>query len=93
MFNLTTLPIAGVLGKEKFSLAPEASKVMTPKPDQPDGKMYQSQFYCQIGTQTKLFNDTRWPLAASARVYLFFIPDPERQSIGYLTFREYEPFP
>lgn len=93
LFNLTPLPIAGVLGQEKFALAPEASKVVTPKPEDPEGQMYQSRFYCQIGDQAKVFNDTRWPVAASARVYLFFIPDPERKSIGYLSFREYEPFP
>jgi hypothetical protein len=29
----------------------------------------------------------------SARVDLFFIPDLERQSISYLSFRQYEPFP
>jgi len=55
--------------------------------------MYQSRFYCKIDDQVKIFNDTRWPLALSARVYIFFIPDPERQSIGYLSFREYAPFP
>jgi hypothetical protein len=41
----------------------------------------------------KIFNDTRWPLAISGRVYLFFIPDPARGSLGYLSFREYAPFP
>lgn len=29
---------------------------------------------------------------ASARVYLFFIPDPARQTITYLSYREYAPF-
>jgi hypothetical protein len=40
----------------------------------------------------RMFNDTRWPLAATARVYLFFVPDPVRQSISYVSFREYGPF-
>jgi hypothetical protein len=86
-------PIGGVLGKEKFTLAPDSFEVVTPKPYQSGGRMYQSRFYCQINDQAKLFNDTHWPLTLSARVYLFFIPAPERQSIGYLAFREYEPFP
>jgi len=93
MFNLTTLPIGGVLGKEKFSLAADAFDIVTPKPEEVGGRMYQSRFYCKIDDQVKIFNDTRWPLALSARVYIFFIPDPERQSIGYLSFREYAPFP
>lgn len=93
LFNLTTLPIAGTLGKEKFALAPDKSLIVKPVSDQPDGRMYQSRFYFQNGDKARLFNDTRWPLAKSARVYLFFIPDLERQSIGYLSFREYEPFP
>lgn len=93
LFNLSTLPIGGLLGKEKFSLNPDASGVVTPKPDQAGGRMYQSRFYCQVGDQTRIFNDTRWPLSATARIYLFFIPDAERQSMGYLSFREYSPFP
>lgn len=93
LFNLTTIPIGGMLGSEKFTLAPDKSEVVTPRPDQAGGRMYQSRFYCKIGDQVKIFNDTRWPLAISARVYLFFIPDPERGSISYLSFREYEPFP
>ena len=93
LFNLTTLPIGGTLGKEKFALAPNASEVVTPVPDQTGGRMYQSRFYCRSGDEVRIFNDTRWPLSKTARVYLFFIPDPERQSIGYLSFREYAPFP
>jgi hypothetical protein len=93
LFNLTTVPIGGSLGKEKFALNPDASSVVTPKPDQAGGRMYQSRFYCRINDQVRIFNDTRWPLSMSARVYLFFVPDPERQSIGYLSFREYAPFP
>jgi hypothetical protein len=93
MFNLTTVSIGGSLGKEKFVLDPDSSNVVTPKPEQADARMYQSRFYCKIDDEVRIFNDTRWPLAASARIYLFFIPDPERQSIGYLSFREYAPFP
>jgi hypothetical protein len=93
LFNLTTLPVGGWLGKENFTLAANASEVITPAPDQSGGRMYQSRFYCQIDGETRIFNDTRWPLSMTARVYLFFIPDPERQSISYLSFREYEPFP
>lgn len=93
LFNLTTTPIGGLLGKEKFSLSPDKSEVVTPKPDPAGERMYQCRFYCQVGEEVKIFNDTRWPVSMSARVYLFFIPDPERGSIGYLSFREYEPFP
>ena len=93
LFNLTTLPIGGTLGTTKFALAPNKFEVATPKPDQAGGRMYQTRFYCNTSEGVKIFNDTRWPLALSARVYLFFIPDPERSSIGYLSFREYEPFP
>jgi hypothetical protein len=93
LFNLTTIPVAGSLGKSKFTLAPDKSLILKPVSDQPDGRMYQCQFYYQSGDKARLFNDTRWPLSVSARVYLFFIPDLERQSIGYLSFREYEPFP
>lgn len=93
LFNLTTLPIGGTLGTTKFTLAPNQSEVATPKPDQPGGRMYQTRFYHRIEQEVKIFNDTRWPLSLSARIYLFFIPDPERNSIGYLSFREYEPFP
>lgn len=93
LFNLTTIPVAGTLGKEKFTLAPDKSQIVRPIPDQADGRMYQTRFYYQSGDKARIFNDTRWPLALSARVYLFFIPDPERQSMGYLSFREYEPFP
>jgi hypothetical protein len=92
MFNLTTVSIGGLLGKEKFVLEPDSSDVVTPQPEQADSRMYQSRFYSKSDDQVRIFNDTRWPLAASARIYLFFIPDPERQSIGYLSFREYGPF-
>jgi hypothetical protein len=93
LFNLSTLPIGGFLGQQKFALGPDTSQIVTPKPDQAGGRMYQSRFYCQIGDKARIFNDTRWPLSNSARVYLFFIPDLERQSISYLSFREYAPFP
>jgi hypothetical protein len=93
LFNLTEVPIGGMLGKRKFRVAPNRSKVVTPDPDQAGGRVYQSRFYFKNGDETRLFNDTRWPLSKSARVYLFFMPDPARRSIGYQTFREYAPFP
>lgn len=93
LFNLTAVPIAGVLGKKNFTLAPGKSEVATPDPDKAGGRMYQSRFYYQRDGEARIFNDTRWPLAKSARVYLFFIPDPQRRSIGYHSFREYVPFP
>ena len=89
LFNLTEVPIGGMLGNRKFGLGPNGSEVVTPEPD----RVYQSRFFFKNGDETRLFNDTRWPLSKSARVYLFFIPDPERRSIGYQTFREYAPFP
>lgn len=90
--NLTQVAIGGTLGSRKFVLAPGKSDVV--KPDAPDGdRMYQARFYYELDGNTQLFSDTRWPLAASARVYLFFIPDPEKQTVTYLSFREYAPFP
>lgn len=93
MHNLTAVPVAGLLGKSKFQIAPAQSTVVTPAPEPANERMYQAQFYYQRDGETRIFNDTRWPLASSARVYLFFIPDPARQSIGYVSFREYSPFP
>lgn len=82
-----------MLGKQEFSLKPDGREVVTPVPDQSGSRMYQSRFHCRVDEKVRIFNDTRWPLSKSARVYLSFIPDLERQSIGYLSFREYEPFP
>lgn len=93
LYNLTAVPVAGLLGKSKFQIAPSKSTVVTPAPEPATERMYQAQFYYQRDGEPHIFNDTRWPLASSARVYLFFIPDPARQSIGYVSFREYSPFP
>jgi hypothetical protein len=93
LHNLTAVPVAGLLGKTKFQLAPAKSTVATPSPEPAGERMYQAQFYFQRDGEAYIFNDTRWPLASSARVYLFFIPDPVRQSMGYVSFREYSPFP
>lgn len=93
LFNLTRTSIGGTLGKAGFKLRPAMSEVVTPKPDKPDSRVYQSRFYYEQDKKPRLFNDTRWPLSRSARIYLFFIPDPARSSVGYLSFREYEPFP
>lgn len=92
LFNLTMASIAGGLGKSPFRLAPGASEVVTPVPDGADKTMYQARFYQRSDGDPLLFNDTRWPLSATARIYLFFIPDPARNSIGYVSFREYGPF-
>jgi hypothetical protein len=91
MINFTAVAIGGNLGDSKFVLEPGKSKVVTPKPGG-DERMYQAQFYFQHEDKPRMFNDTRWPLAATARVYLFFVPDPVRQSISYVSFREYGPF-
>jgi hypothetical protein len=93
LHNLTSVPVAGLLGKTKFQIAPAKSTVVTPTPEPAGERMYQAQFYFQREGEAFIFNDTRWPLASSARVYLFFIPDPVRQSMGYVSFREYSPFP
>lgn len=93
LHNLTGLPIAGELGKSKFVVAPAKSTVVTPVPEPASERMYQARFFYQREGEAHLFNDTRWPLAKTARVYLFFVPDPVRQSIGYVSFREYSPFP
>lgn len=92
LMNLTRLSIAGTLGTKKFSLASGKSDVVTPVPSDGD-RMYQARFYHDQDGQPQLFSDTRWPLAVTARDYLFFLPDPESQTITYLSFREYEPFP
>ena len=93
LFNLTKVPVGGGLGKSAFVLAPGQSKVVTPDPEREDKGMYQARFYHQLDGGTHLFSDTRWPVSSSARVYLFFIPDPVRNSFGYVSFREYAPFP
>jgi hypothetical protein len=91
LFNFTRIPIGGSLGSSNFTLAPEKSQVVTPKPAGTD-RMYQARFYHEHEGQPRLFSDSRWPLAATARVYIFFIPDPQRQTISYVSFREYAPF-
>lgn len=93
LFNLTGVPVGGLLGTATFKLAPDKSVILTPKPADAGGRLYQARFYYQREEEPRLFNDTRWPLARSARIYLFFIPDPERNSIGYQSFREYAPYP
>ena len=92
LMNLTKVPVGGTLGTRRFTLNPGGSKIIRPDPPAGD-RMYQARFFHEIDGQARLFSDTRWPLAASARVYLFFIPDAQGQSITYLSFREYAPFP
>lgn len=92
LFNLSGSPIGGSLGKSVFSLAPGKSEVVTPSLVAADERMYQARFYVPHEGGNRIFSDTRWPLSSSARVYLFFIPDPARQTITYLSFREYGPF-
>ena len=75
-----------------FTLAPGKSKVLTPTPSSDDARMYQARFYILQEGGKRLFSETRWPLSSSARVYLFFFPDPAQQTITYLSFREYAPF-
>ncbi len=93
LFNLSTLRIGGNLGTKTFELAPGKSDVFTPAPDTSGDRMYQARFYYGQEGKPMIFSDTRWPLAASARVYVFFMPDPERRSVGYVSFREYAPYP
>jgi len=92
MMNLTRVSIGGTVGTQKFSLAPRQMNVITPDPPAGD-RMYQARFYYERDGRPHPFSDTRWPRSNSARVYLFFLPDPERQSISYLSFREYAPYP
>lgn len=92
LFNSTEVPISGNLGKSEFSLEPGKSEVVTPAPEASGDRMYQARFYHLQQSEKKLFSDGRWPLAAGSRVYLFFISDPARNSVAYLSFREYAPF-
>jgi len=80
MMNLTRVPIGGTVGTRRFRLSPRQVDVVTPDPPAGDGRAHP-------------FSDTRWPRSNAARVYLFFLPDPERQSINFISFREYAPFP
>lgn len=91
LFNFTGVAVGGSLGESKFVIESGKSQVVTPKPGV-DGRMYQAQFYFQNEGQARMFNDTRWPMSLTARVYVFFVADPERQSITYVSFREYAPF-
>ncbi len=93
LHNLTGVPISGELGKTSFTVASAQSTIARPKPEPANQPMYQARFQFQRDGQNQIFNDTRWPLASTARVYLFFVPDPVRKSIGYVSFREYSPFP
>lgn len=91
LFNFTRIPVGGSLGSSSFTLAPGKSQVVTPAP--PGGeRMYQARFFHEQEGQARLFSDTRWPLSSTARVYLFFISDPVRQTVSYISFREYAPF-
>lgn len=92
LFNFTGTPIGGSLGRSVFTLAPGKSEVVTPALDTGADRMYQARFYVPQEGGKRLFSDTRWPLSSSARVYLFFIPDSARQTVTYLSFREYAPF-
>lgn len=92
LFNFTRTPVGGSLGNSVFTLAPGKSKVVTPAPSTDDERMYQARFHVPQEGGKCLFSDTRWPLSSSARVYLFFFPDPAEQTITYLSFREYAPF-
>ena len=91
LFNFTRIPVAGMLGTQRFTLPPGKSEVVRPVPPEND-RMYQARFYYDHEGEARLFSDTRWPLAATARVFVFFIPDPQRQTISYVSFREYGPF-
>jgi len=91
--NLTSRQIGGLLGTAKFNIGPNASEIVKPQPHPDGSRVYQSRFFYQHEGKARIFNDTRWPVSRSARIYLFFIPDTKRKSVGYLSFREYEPFP
>lgn len=91
LFNHTRVAIGGNLGSKNFTLAPGKSDVFTPALPANE-RMYQARFYHEQDGEPRLFSDTRWPLAVSARAYIYFVPDPQRQTIGYVSFREYGPF-
>lgn len=92
LFNLTGTAVGGTLGTRSFTVEPGGSEVVTPVPASRGERMYQARLYHMTEGGQRLFSDTRWPLAASSRVYLFFIADPRRRSISYVSFREYAPF-
>jgi len=92
MMNRTEVSIGGTVGTRKISLAPKEMHVVTPDP--PEGEwMYEVRFHHLRDGKPQLFSEARWPRTKSARVYLFFFPDPGKQSITYLSFREYAPYP
>jgi len=92
MMNRTEVSIGGTVGSQEISLAPQEMHVVTPDPLQGEW-MYDVRFHQLRDGNPQLFSEARWPRAKSARVYLFFFYDRERQTINYVSFREYAPFP
>jgi hypothetical protein len=91
LFNFTRVPVAGLLGSQRFTLQPGKSEVVRPVPPANE-RMYQARFFHENEGEARIFSDTRWPLAATARVFVFFLPDAQLQTISYVSFREYGPF-
>jgi hypothetical protein len=75
--NLSPVPIAGELGKRRFSVAP-GKLVMAAPTAQSDLPYYQVRFFYKQGKQTRPFADTRWPYDDRSRAYVIFFAKGRR---------------
>jgi hypothetical protein len=79
--NASSLNVGGVIGDSKFALKPGQQKLVTPKPDHPDGICQVTLSY-QREDKWKTFKDTRWSANESYRTLVFFHQDPETGRLG-----------
>lgn len=87
-YNNANKPVMGVLGTTKFSLNPNAGKVVRPR-GFGNERYYHAILGVREGTKNKVIKSMKWPSSKITRNYVFFYVDPDRKRITYRAVDEF----
>lgn len=88
--NAASVPIAGVAGKQQFSLKPARHAIVQPKAERNGRLAYVEFFYQDENGKAVPFFTSWWPVHELTRGLVFFYQDPSREN--RITFHSYREF-
>lgn len=90
--NSTAKAIAGNVGTASFTLEPGKGSVVTPAGALPE-KLYDVVFKVREEKGERVLSETRWPVDAQFRTYVFFFTKPGTERVDYRAVEEFVAVP
>jgi hypothetical protein len=86
--NSSTKTVTGKVGTTAFTLEPGKGSVVTPAGALPE-KLYDVAFMVREDKGERVLSETRWPVDAQFRTYVFFFTKPGSERVDYRAVEEF----